>query len=220
MSKDEASKIAGLVPLFSELQQKILWHIGTTNNASYRTLVKEIGRDRITILQSVESLIEHYHYIEKRKINPKYQKSRLIFMLTHKGIAAAWLRGIINTDDISKNLNRDDNITKYIKFIHDVFDPLQYKQMLETMFSKLEWTYAGYEGEEESDDVKKLIRECFLKGILELAVGNNYNVNKLFSDNAIGWLKRLFSSEELKEFKKFFIQGRKNLNSTIERFPD
>ena len=220
MSKNEASKILGLVPLFSELQQRILWHVGTTNNASYRTLIKEIGRDRITILQSVESLIEHYHYIEKRKINPKYQKSRLIFMLTHKGIAAAWLNGIINTDDISKNLNRDDNITKYIKFIHDVFDPSQRKQMLELMFSKLEKTYSGYEGEEGSDDVKKLIRECFLKGILELAFGNNYNASRLLNDTTIQWLKKLFSSEELKEFRKFLIQGRKNLNSTIERFPD
>src|SRR4051794_30833662 len=105
--KHEVSRIPVVTSFFSELQQKILKHIGTTNKASYRTLIKEIGRDRITILQSVESLIEHYHYIEKRKINPKYQKSRLIFMLTHKGIAAAWLRGLINADDIIKNLNRD-----------------------------------------------------------------------------------------------------------------
>ncbi|MBV9176358.1 MAG: hypothetical protein JO297_04920 [Nitrososphaeraceae archaeon] len=218
MAESNSYQSPTVISFFSELQQKILIHVGTIKNASYRTLVKEIGRDRITILQSIESLIE-YHYVEKRKINPKYQKSRLTFMLTHKGIAAAWLRGFLNTDDIIKNLDRDDNITKYIKIVHYMFNSPEHKQMLESMFEKLEMSYSGYEGEEESDQVSMLIKESFLTGIVELAFGENYDPNRLFSDLNVGWLKWLFSHGDLEQFKKTLVRGRDNITSTIQRFP-
>ena len=81
---DRKLEIPVVIGSISELQQKILQHISTVNNANYRTLMKDIGKDRIMILQSVESPILQYHYyVYERKINPKYQESNLIFTLTH-----------------------------------------------------------------------------------------------------------------------------------------
>ena len=98
-------QIPTIIGSFTELQQKILSHIGRTYGANYRTLVEDLQRNRITILQSVESLIKH-QYVAKKQISPDesyiiYQRvgtiSSVIFLLTHKGIGATWLRGFVGT---------------------------------------------------------------------------------------------------------------------------
>ena len=73
----------------SELQGKILSHIWRRKNVSYASLIKDIKKDRITILQSIESLIK-YHYIEKEYLHPEHEKSKLIFIPTLRGKAGAW----------------------------------------------------------------------------------------------------------------------------------
>ena len=217
MQDSKPLRIPIVIGHFTDLQRRIIEHIGITKNASYGTLIEDIGKDRITILQSLNSLME-WHYIEKKKISPEYKKSKLIFSLTSKGIAAAWLREVINLDQIVTNLGRNDRITKYIKFIQETFNPLQRKYMLEPLFRKLDWTYAGYEP--GSDEEENVIKECFLKGVIDLCFRDNLNASRLFNNKGIKWLEELFSSEELKEMKKFLVRGRDNISSTIEKFPD
>ena len=102
MLEDSPSKIPVVISFFTDLQKKIVRHVGTNNKASYKTLIKDIGKDRITIMQCLNSLIE-WRYIDKKKINPDFEKSKLIFSLTSKGIAAAWLRRVISLDEIARN---------------------------------------------------------------------------------------------------------------------
>ena len=66
--------------------------MGIIKNANYKTLIEDIGKDRITIMQSLNSLVE-WRYIDKIKINPDFEKSKLIFSLTSKGIAAGMAKG-------------------------------------------------------------------------------------------------------------------------------
>ena len=82
----------------------------------------------------------------------------------------------------------------------------------------LDKTYAGYEP--GFDEEKNIVRDCFLRGIVDLCFDDNFNVSRLFNNKGIKWLEELFSSDELKEMKKFLVKGRDNISSTIEKFPD
>jgi predicted transcriptional regulator len=199
----------------SELQHRILLHICMTNDASYNTLMKCVNRDRITILQSLESLIK-YRYIEKQKINPEREKSKLIFLSTHKGKAYAWSELGLDLKDMIKT-STDDEIANYIEFIKDVFIETQHKQMVEDMFNILERGYLDYQ--EGVNKKRALVKESFSNGILKLSQGNNFYPQALFSNKTIQWLKKLFTPEELHEFKHLFIQITDNLTETIKRFP-
>jgi hypothetical protein len=196
----------------SDLQSKILGHICTTVNPNYGTLVKEIGKDRITILQSLESLIEH-RYVIKQKVNPNYEKSKLVFASTHKGISYAYLNLKV---DLKTMTNSNDEIGRYIEFVKEAFDsPQDCKQMLEPMFSKLERGYLEVY-EDNTAKKKELIKDCFYMGLLNLAQHKNYDVNILFSNSSKKWLNQLYSSKELRELKEAFLITGNNLIKTSE----
>ena len=197
----------------SDLQSKILRHICTTVNPNYETLVKEIGKDRITILQSLESLIEH-RYVVKRKVNPNYEKSKLFFVPTHKGISYAYLQLKV---DLKAIINGNDEIGRYIEFVKETFHSSEHcKQMVEPMFSKLERGYLEFD-EDNAAKKKELVKDCFYMGLLNLAQHENYDANILFSSSGKRWLNELFSSEELRELKEAFLLAGNNLIKISER---
>ena len=147
----------------SELQGKILSHICTRKNANYASLMKDIKKDRITILQSIESLIK-YHYIEKEKIHPEHEKSKLIFIPTLRGKARAWSYFGLNVKDMVKT-KKEDLITNYIEFIKDVFPSGRHKQTLRLLFSIIERDYLNIE-EEGVESKRTLIKEGFAQRAL------------------------------------------------------
>jgi hypothetical protein len=108
--------------LSSELQARILKHISTTPNANYKTISKETGRDRITILQSLRPLIRH-RYIRPEKLNPNQVKSKLVFRPTEKGImySTAYLGSDIYI--IIEAHVKGDTLTDYRAFLQQVPDP-------------------------------------------------------------------------------------------------
>ena len=216
MVEDSASKIAVVISRFTDLQAKIIKHVGTNNNASYKTLIENIGKDRITIMQCLNSLIE-WRYINKKKINPDFEKSKLIFSLTSKGIATAWLRGVISLDDIAK-ISGKGKITAYIKFIHQTFNSSNRNRMIEPLFIKLDKTYAGYES--GSDQENNVVRDCFLKGIIDLCFDGSFSLDRLNWNRGIDGLKKIFSDTELKKIKEYLAYGRDNLNTTIKKLPE
>jgi hypothetical protein len=190
--------------------------VGIIKNANYKTLIEDIGKDRITIMQSLNSLVE-WRYIDKIKINPDFEKSKLIFSLTSKGIAAAWLRGVISLEDIAK-ISGKGKITAYIKFIYQTFNSSNRNLMIEPLFLKLDKTYAGYEpGSDQEDNV---VRDCFLKGIIDLCFDGSFSVDGLNRNRGIGGLKKIFSDTELKNIKEYLASGRDNLNRTIKKLPE
>jgi hypothetical protein len=201
----------------SELQGKILSHICTRKNASYASLIKDIKKDRITILQSIESLIKYY-YIEKEKIHPEREKSKLIFIPTLRGKARAWSYFGLDVKDMVKT-KKEDLITNYIEFINDVFPSGQHKQMLSLLFNIIERDYLNIE-EEGVLSRRTLVKKCFAEGLMKLVQQEDYNPPKVFNKKCIQWLNTLFSHQELKEFKESFARTKKNLTKTIEMFPD
>jgi hypothetical protein len=195
------------------LQGKILRHLCTTPNANYNTLTKEIGKDRITILQSIESLIK-YRYVEKERANPQNEKSKLTFLPTLKGVAGLWKDFPFDLKKMIE-IKQDDEIIRYLKFVKDVFKFEHQIPMLSRLFYNIEYNYMRLK--REDTERKKLIKESFTTGIMELAQRRDYDATRLFNEKGVQRLTKLYSKEELKEFKELFVRTRQNLTTVIER---
>ena len=197
------------------LQGKILRHLCTTANANYKTLTKEIGRDRITILQSIESLIK-YRYVEKERVNPQKEKSKLTFLPTLKGLAGLWQEFPFDLKQMIK-LKKEDEITRYLEFVKEVFKAEHQKPMLSRLFNDIKYNYMNLEKGLTSK--RKLIKDSFAMGILELAQRRDYDATRLFNEKGVERLIKLYSKEELNEFKELFVRTKQNLATVIRGFP-
>lgn len=195
--------------VLSDLQQKILFHICTTPNASYETLGKMTNRDRVTIFQSLESLIK-YRYIEKYKVNPELDKSKLIFVPTHKAMAFAWRYLKVNVSDLISI--KDDEITSYLKFSLKSKDPQIRNRMITTLLSKLERGALEFHNTEHTR--QDLVRDCFYEDLFVVLRQSNYD-GKFFAS-----LKEIFPSKQLEDFRKTLFVLRDNINSAIRDFSD
>jgi DNA-binding MarR family transcriptional regulator len=204
----------------SALQEKILQFVCTKEDVTYKMLIEETKRDRITILQSIESLIKR-NFIKKQKSNPEYEKSKLIFKPTLSGKNHAVFILKVDFEDILKS-ERDEDIANYLEFIKDITDPLQRKMLVQPL-SELYTSLAAMEveGKLPQQFKKKVLREALKKGILEtIQKNNNYSATHLLNERSIKWLKKLLTPIEIKELEDFLVTIRDNLSKTIERFPD
>jgi predicted transcriptional regulator len=107
--------------LKTELQEKILEHICKTKNADYKTISKATDRDRITILQSLQPLMKG-HYINKEKLVPDQEKSKLIFKPTQKGMIYSLAFLNVKLDNVLKSYQDICQITGYAEFIKSISD--------------------------------------------------------------------------------------------------
>jgi predicted transcriptional regulator len=120
----------------TDLQKEILKHVCMRRDADYKTLSKATNRDRITLLQSLQSLNKHrLVYIEKD--NPNRVKSKLIFKPTHKGRAYASTFLGMDLDDIRNAQFDDDERRNYRDLIKQVANPLERKKNERLMMKDL-----------------------------------------------------------------------------------
>jgi hypothetical protein len=99
----------------STLQKNILKHIILTDQPDYQTISKEVGRDRITIRQSIESLSK-IECIVSEPINPNKKKSKLIFRPTIKGLVIGLGLLDIKFEQIKNNAEKVTNLDIYKEF--------------------------------------------------------------------------------------------------------
>ncbi len=209
--------------ILSTLQNKILRLICTTRDVNYTTLIQETKRDRTTILQSVESLIKH-GLIEKQKINPEYEKSKLIFKATNTGKQIARSHLGVNLEDIMK-LEDDEQIANYLEFIKDITDPLQRNALQEPLSDLLTSPRAWIsEDKTEADEEtlrarREILRDAFRESLMELFKNKKYNVKDFLNNKNVKQFKKLFTPEEIKEIREYIQQIVDNASLTLERFP-
>jgi hypothetical protein len=202
----------------SLLQERILKIACTRRNVDYALLMKEVKRDRITIMQSVDSLAKH-KYVKKDKINPEYEKSKLIISPTFSGKHHAWRFLGVALEDILR-IEDNEQIAAYLEFIKDIHDASQRQKLtrpLEAFLTLVEaWTS---EGKLEPTQSKEILKQGLKKGISELAQDTNYDEKELLNKRSIEWLKKLFSSQEVRDLRQFIVRMSDNLVSTAKRFP-
>jgi hypothetical protein len=54
---------------------------------------------------------------------------------------------------------------------------------------------------------------------LSAALRSDYDATKVFTEKAVQWLTKLYSKEELNEFKELFVRTKKNLTTIIDKLP-
>jgi hypothetical protein len=200
------------------LQGIILRIICTDSHVTYKTLVQKIHRDRITVLQSIESLIEQ-GYVQKQKICPPHEKSKLVFTPTLVAKHYAWLTLGVNIEDILK-LENDEDISNYLELIKEISNPLQRQEFVEPLSSILT-SYGTWQDKGKIDPKlkKDVIKEGFRKGIVQLAQRPFEDIDRFFNTVSMKLLEELFSTSECREFKNLFERMGNNLIRASKKIP-
>jgi predicted transcriptional regulator len=205
--------------LSSSLQYRILQIVCTNQNVTYKVLMENTKRDRITVLQSVESLIKR-DLIVKQKSNPEFEKSKLIFKptLSGKNYAVNILK--VDLEDILK-LETDEEIINYLEFIKDITNPIQRRRLIDPL-SVLFASMRSYQetrtkGKISKEYEKKIVKKALKQGILEVAQDNNYDAKNLLNQRSIKYLNNLLTPKEIEELEHSLVTVRDNLIKTTER---
>ena len=201
----------------TDLQKKILKHVCMRKNADYKTLSKATDRDRITLLQSLQSLIKH-RLVEKENTNVDRRRIKLIFKPTDKGkIYASTSLGIDR--DAIRNAQYDDiERMRYDEFIEQVPNPAERKRNERRVMEDLLQENL-FQDDGNIPDMDKLLNQLLRVRLLKFVKSRNFDINELFTPVGTNTLKAISAPGEIKEFKKHLILLRKNLESTIKSLP-
>jgi DNA-binding MarR family transcriptional regulator len=200
----------------SELQEKILEIVCTRESVTYKALIEETQRDRITVLQSVNSLIKQ-NYIVKQKEHPEHEKSKLSFKPTHSGKQLAAFKLKVSLEEILKAEN-DEEISKYFEIIRDVTDVSQrneFIQPLEELLTRPVSPLFYKKGGKES-----ILRRALKKGILNSVQNDSYDASRLLNERSSRPFKELLKPADVRELKNSLLNISNNLSKTIERLPN
>lgn len=195
----------------SELQWKILIHVCKTKDTDFKSICKETGRNRTTIIQSIEPMIRR-RLINKIKVDPLLVKSRVIFEPTYKGASYAEAFGL-NVKDIFRT-EKDPNILGYLQIVDQLSNTSQQKVMLrELSFNILDLSIIDGQGNIKTEDKISAIKDAFFDSLTSLIQDDN--TSSLFNDKAIRWIASFFSANEVEELRKKLFKIKKNTDSTI-----
>ena len=198
----------------SALQWKILIHVCKAKDADFKTICKETGKKRTTIIQSIDPMIRR-RLINKIRVDPLLVKSRVIFVPTYKGKSYLEAFGL-NVEDIFRT-ETDPNILEYLQIVDQFPSTSQRKVMLrELAFNVLDLLIIDGQGNIKKEDKIAAIKEAFLDSLTRLI--DTDDLSSLINDKTIQWVTRFFSANEVKELGKKFFRINKNSNSTIRIF--
>lgn len=180
--------------LKSELQAKILRHIVATKNADYQTISKYTGRNRITNLQSLETLVR-YHYVNKFRTDPKNRKSKLTFAATPKGLWYAIGNLNVNVTDIPMS---DEELGMYQDYLKGIDDMEGRKDFMYNVAKLLlQENLFNNKGELLITDRQRLFEYGIIMGLVGSVGKSNFNATNFFNSQTMDSLKKIFTPTEL-----------------------
>jgi hypothetical protein len=199
----------------SERQKQILTVIIRHTPAEYKIIVKETGKRRTTIIQSLQPLLRH-HFVAAEKIYPEQKKSKLTFKITQKGFfyCIAFL-----------NMDYEEMIRLYYRrasspipghVINLVPDYAGRKEFIkQTALLLMNLNQFDKEGTLLTTDMQKAMNIGFKMSILESIKEEEFSSTKLFGDLTINELSKICKPQEKYELIKFLKNMVKNVNSVI-----
>ena len=200
----------------TDLQKEILKHVCMKRNADYKTLSKATDRDRITLLQSLQSLNKH-RLVYREKDNPNRVKSKLIFKPTHKGRAYASTFLGMDLDDIRNAQIDDDERRTYRDLIKQVANPSKRKKNERLMMKDLLLENL-FQDDGNIRIFTSLLSQLVRLRLLRFVKSTNFDFNELFVLTGANELKAISTRSELREFKELMTSLRDNLDSSIKVF--
>ena len=186
----------------SDLQKEILKHVCMRKNADYKTLSKATDRDRITLLQSLQSLINHR--LVKKENTSADRRIKLVFKPTPMGRAYASTILKMDLDDIRSAQSDDYERRRYDEFIKQVPNPSERKRnerrVMEDLLQENLFDENG-----NIPDIDKLLYQLTRVRLLKFVKGRrNFDFNELFGITGAKELKAISTRSELEELKSFF----------------
>jgi hypothetical protein len=204
----------------SQLQEKILKIVCTRPKVDYVTLTKETKRDRVTVSQSVDSLVNQ-QFVRKDKADPEYEKSKVIVTATLLGKHYSVNILKVNLEDILK-VEDEQFISDLLEFIKDIPDS-QRRKLIEPLHDIFFYLYYigihGYKTRRKDELIKRILKAGLKPGIHELMRDETYDADKLLNKRSIESLKKLFGSQELKELHQYIVHMKNNIIATEAKFP-
>jgi len=204
----------------THLQQDILKHICTTKDASYKTMVKHTHRSRVTVLQSLDSLVKHT-YVAKKRAYPNRVKSKLTFSPTQKGMLYALAFLETDYDAILKAHADVEKISEYNERMRLVSN-YELRKRLMNLFSRFVLEEGNFteDGNLKSTEPEDMINLGLRIGLSLATKDKGFDFRNLFDPKAVGFLRNIYTTEEQRALKKVFMKIKGNLDLIVNQLPD
>jgi hypothetical protein len=200
--------------LRSDLQERILKHICKTTDADYKTIIGDVKKNRITVLQALKPLLRGV-YIKQIKVDPKHKRSRVVFKPTVKGIAYASTILSLGLEFIKKKQLTQEEFKVYREFVKDVIDPAE-RERNERAILRVCLQFNLFDEQGDVIDQDRLLNQLFRTRLLDYASNPRFDPKDLFKPEGIGSLKRMSLPSEVIEFREYLEIFRSNLDRTIK----
>ena len=202
----------------SDLQMNILKHVILTEQPDYKTISKEVDRDRITIRQSIESLSK-IQCIISEPINPNKKKSKLIFKPTIKGLVIGLGLLDIKFDQIKNNAEKVTNLDTYKEFKENMgLEPLNgfLKQLSVEL---IRYDLINNNLNQIFSDPYSINKIMLRISCLSQLLNKDFDIENLFYPNETLYkqnVKDVVPPQTQKPLKIILVKIRDNLQKTIE----
>ena len=200
--------------LRSDLQESILKHICRTTDADYKTIIEDVKKNRITVLQALQPLLRDV-YIKQIKVDPKHKRSRLVFKPTGKGIAYATTFLSLGLEFIKKKQLTQEEFKNYREFVKDVKDPAE-RERNERAILRICLLFNFFDSHGDVIDQDRLLNQLFRTRLLDYASNPRLDPKDLFKPEGIASLKRMSLPSEVSDFRRYLETFRFNLDATIK----
>jgi hypothetical protein len=200
--------MSSLETVLSDLQKRILLLVSILPLVNYAILMEKTRRDRVTVLKSTRSLVRR-GYVQKRKVNPKLEKSKLVFEPTLSGRSAAFRLGA-DLADLLK-VEGDEKIIKYLEFVKGINDPRQRKVLVDPLSELVLHEYRGKQLEHYRDG---LLMKSLKMGIIDIV--NRYDNTDLLHEATMERLKGVLNPDEINELCDHLVKKIDSISRIIE----
>jgi predicted transcriptional regulator len=212
LNKTEKENIERWKKSLSDLQNNIIKFVSTNPNIDYKSISKEVDRDRITIKQSIESLIKK-NYIKKIKVYPNREKSKLGFSLTHKGLI--YSLGIL--EGRTKALkDLDEQFQEFLKYLR-ISKPNETEHFkILVCLGFLNYDLFNEEGKMICENDYEIAKQMFRIFLLYRSQDSYFDIENLFLPETSGveFMKKNHNYNPL--LKKIFIKLKENIEKSID----
>ena len=197
----------------SSLQHNIIQYLTLNPNADYKAISKYVDKDRITIKQSIDTLIKK-NYIKKEKVYPDRERSKLVFNLTHKGLiySVAFLDGKTN---ILKNLN-DSQFQGFLKYLIEIPKPKEAERFkVLVCLGFMNYDLFKDDGSMICENEYDIAKQMFRIFLLQKTQDKNFDIEKLFlpDESGFDFMRKNYNTNPL--LKEIFIKIKENLDKSL-----
>lgn len=207
--------------LTSKLQEDILKHIAVTPDAGYDTMTNKIKKNRITIRQSIETLLKH-NYAKKEEIEPDLERNiKIIFKPTTKGITYSMAFLEVGLDEIIKSSGEENDFIQYNQLIENVVDKSERNEFIKnTAKALIDFDIFDNTGEMRISKGEDFFNYGIMMALTGLGRKKSPSTAVYFDNQSIESLRKILSEEELKGIREYFSKVQTYLNKTTNAIND